>query len=318
MKRKLIIALMILTSILLLISCQPAPEGEGPRNMTESDYKVNKNALDRTEAAQAYIGSIGIAPKGISLDAAASTISYTVDKPMKIALSELRDESPSLFMLLPQVDDFYVISGSITMSFKGLEGLANARDIDDIFPILSMNLVMADDIEGTKNRTVVAVSYDNGVGTISINNTSYALASLEMMDEYGEIIEDILEAISEEDCIYLDGELIDSNSIITAFMEENAVFELAYEDIEKDEEFSFEGEFSISRTTEGESTSIALSITGKVTDKENDDPFIVENADFSIKLTLSVKEGVLDIAINELKIANVELWDGMLDLEYFV
>jgi hypothetical protein len=147
MKTKIKVTIAILVSLLLLASCNTSPESE-PRNMTSTDYKNNKNTIERVDVAKAYIGLAGISSaKGLSIDNQAKTIAYTIDEPIGIVRSELIGELPLLAAFLPQTSDFYIISGNASISFAGYENIAKAKSIDDVFKVASMNLVFADNKE---------------------------------------------------------------------------------------------------------------------------------------------------------------------------
>lgn len=320
MKRKVYPILIILASVLMLFSCKATPESGEAKNMTAAEYTSNKVVLDKTDVAQAFVGTMDLtSAKGLGYDAETKTISYTVDKPIFVSRAAMVEEKPELASFLPVADDFWIVSGKISLSFKGLE-YALAKDLDDLFPISEMTIVIADNEEGTQGRVEVSIAYNNGVGTLRINNEVYKLSSLKEMEEYAEVAEEIFEVIEEETLLGEDEqETTLSQLLITAFSAEDnrASFTYSYEDVDDDDDelFRVAGEGYFSVTKDGNvATKFEMGLSGKVSYKDDDDPLRLTDADYSFAISVEpTPEGRPLFTISKAEINGVTLWYDMID-----
>lgn len=314
MKNKIYTSIAILVSLLLLASCSASPES-ATRNMTSADYENNKETIEKIDVAKSYLGMLGnSSEKGLSIDNQAKTITYEVDEPIRIIRNDLIEELPILSTLLPQTSDFWIISGKTSISFAGYESIAKARTIDDIFKVVSMNLVFADNKEGTINRTEVLISYEGGFGTLKINGEAFSLASLEEMEQHAEAIEEVLETLFEEEAIYFNEysyHLIAAILPLSAHENASRDFSVSYQDIEDDEKFIIEGTGSIHFSKQDNIDVYAISIEGKLTDSEDDKRFNLVDESFKLKFNIKIGKE-FDLELEEASIGGIPLWDSFI------
>lgn len=313
MKTKIYTSIVILASLLLLASCSASPES-ATRNMTSADYENNKETIEKIDVAKSYIGMMSTSSeKGLSIDNQAKTITYEVSEPIGIIRNDLVEELPILSTLLPQTQDFWIISGKTSISFAGYESIAGARTIDDVFKVASMNLVFADNKEGTLNRTEVSITYEEGVGTLAINGRTYTLSSLEQMRQYAEAVEDVISTFLEEEALHFEQgakTFAEVSMELFSSIGEPSKFTFRYQDIEEDERFIIDGIGLMSASMEDGKPALSIMLSGKLTDSEDDEHDNIIDADFAIKFNMKL-DNTFAFELEEASIAGSAIWDSL-------